>query len=71
MAAIKKDKKEKIVTISSKVAYQNSGILFELNESYSFNSTEFTLEEIDQMKTQLLTNNLISINNFQKKLEET
>lgn len=62
--------KDKTVNISAKIALQNSGILFELKESHSFKEGELTPEQIDKLKAQLLTNNLISLNNFQKKIEE-
>jgi hypothetical protein len=66
---IESTKEPKNITISTRVALQNSGVVFEINESHSFKETDYTLEEIDEMKTQLLANNLISINNFQKKME--
>ena len=66
---IESTKEPKTITISTRVALQNSGIVFEINESHSFKESDYSLEEIDEMKTQLLANNLISINNFQKKME--
>lgn len=62
--------KDKTINISAKIALQNGGVLFELNESHSFKEGELSLEEIDNLKIQLLTNNLISLNNFQKQIEE-
>ena len=62
-------KEPKNITISTRVALQNSGVVFEINESHSFKESDYTLEEIDGMKIQLLANNLISINNFQKQME--
>jgi len=62
-------KEPKNITISTRVAYQNAGIVFEINESHSFKESDYTIEEIDKMKIQLLANNLISINNFQKEIE--
>lgn len=67
---INSNKLPKDITISSRVAYQNSGLLFEINESHSFKENDYTLEQIDKMKIQLLSNNLISINNFQKEMED-
>ena len=66
----KKIKPEKTIIITARIALQNQGIVFELNESHSFKDGDFSLEEIDNFKTQLLANNLISINNFQKQVEE-
>jgi hypothetical protein len=62
--------KDKTINISAKIALQNGGILFELNESHSFKEGELGLEEINNLKIQLLANNLISLNNFQKQIEE-
>lgn len=67
---IKEIKKSKKITISSKIAMQNSGVLFEINETHSFDEGDYSLEEIDSIKVQLLTNNLITLNNFQKQIEE-
>lgn len=80
MARIKKDdldktktnkpiKPSKLINISSKIAMQNSGVLFEINETHSFNEGDYSLDEINDIKIQLLTNNLISLNNFQKQIE--
>jgi len=65
-----KNKSSKVINISSKIAMQNSGILFELNETHTFNEGDYSLDEINQIKIQLLTDNLITLNNFQKQIEE-
>jgi len=65
-----KNKSPKVINISSKIAMQNSGILFELNETHTFNEGDYSLDEINQIKIQLLTDNLITLNNFQKQIEE-
>jgi hypothetical protein len=67
---IESNKSVKDITISTKVAYQAGGVLFEINESQSFKDTDFSLDEINNMKVQLLANNLITMNNFQKQMEE-
>ena len=55
--------------ITAKVAFQESGILFELTETKSI-SASLRKEEIDAIKSQMLTDNLISINNFHYKIKE-
>ena len=70
LESIESNKPSKDITISTKVAYQAGGVLFEINESQSFKDTDYTLDEINNMKVQLLANNLITMNNFQKQMEE-
>jgi hypothetical protein len=67
---VESNKPLKDITISTKVAYQSGGVVFEINESQSFKDTDYTLDEINNMKVQLLANNLITMNNFQKQMEE-
>jgi hypothetical protein len=64
-------KPPKSISISSKIAMQNGGVLFELNETHSFNENDFSLDEINDLKIQLLANNLITLNNFQRQVEGT
>jgi hypothetical protein len=67
---VESSKPVKDITIATKVAYQAGGVLFEINESQSFKDTDYSLDEINNMKIQLLANNLITMNNFQKQMEE-
>jgi hypothetical protein len=67
---VESSKSVKDITIATKVAYQAGGVLFEINESQSFKDTDYSLDEINNMKVQLLANNLITMNNFQKQMEE-
>jgi hypothetical protein len=70
LESVESVKPPKDITISTKVAYQSGGVLFEINESQCFKDNDYTLEEINNMKVQLLANNLITMNNFQKQMEE-
>lgn len=63
-------KPPKNITISTKVTYQTAGVLFEIAESHSFSEKDYSVKEIENMKIELLSNNLISINNFQKQIED-
>ena len=58
-----------VIKITAKVAFQDSGILFELTETKSI-SASLKKDEIDAIKSQMLTDNLISINNFHYKIKE-
>lgn len=57
------------VKVTAKVAFQESGILFELTETRSV-SDSLTKEKIEEIKTQMLTDNLITLNNYHSKIKE-
>jgi hypothetical protein len=58
-----------LIKITAKVAFQDSGILFELTETKDVDSSSLRKEDIDEIKHQMLTDNLISINNFHNKIQ--
>lgn len=58
-----------VIKITAKVAFQDSGILFELTETKTISSA-LKRDEMDAVKSQMLTDNLISINNFHYKIKQ-